>query len=274
MLVPPREGHTVCPLEPPPSLLFITLGLFSKVISSHYDSLFNQWDCPTREPQMQIAKLVLEFLKALIWPVTVLLLAWVFKREIRAVLARMRKAVLPGGVSVDFENQIIETKELATRVEAAEPPANRPQSAVLPLTEANSRMITLGLTPTPSGLDMNYYKRIATLDPTLALAGLRIEVEILLKNLAKGFKINTSGSESASRLMQQLRESGAVTPDQFALGRKILSLTNQAVHGRTVSQHESVEIIDAAKALVDDYLSWLSWGFGDDWQPKEPASTT
>src|SRR5258708_40073160 len=109
---------------------------------------------------MEIAKLVLEFLKTLIWPTTALLLAWVFKREIRAVLARIRKAVLPGGVSVDFEDQIIETKVLATRVVAAEPPSNRPQSAALPLAEANSRMITLGLTPTPSGLDMNYYKKI------------------------------------------------------------------------------------------------------------------
>jgi hypothetical protein len=35
---------------------------------------------------------------------------------------------------------------------------------------------------------MNNYKTIAESDPTLALAGLRIELEILTRNLAKGFK--------------------------------------------------------------------------------------
>jgi len=216
---------------------------------------------------MEVAKLILEYVKALIWPTAALLLAWIFKLEIRAALARIRKAELPGGVSVDFENQILETKELAARVETAQPPPNRPQSAVLPLTEANSRMIALGLTPTPSGLDMNYYKDIALRDPTLALAGLRIELEILTRNLAKGFKINLSGYESPSQILRRLRDAGAITPDQFALGRKILTLANQAVHGRTVSQRESEEIIEAAKALVDDYLAWLSWGFGGDWKP-------
>ncbi len=218
---------------------------------------------------MEVAKLILEYLKALIWPTSVLLLAWIFRPEIRAVLARIRKAALPGGVSVDFENQILETKELATRVETAQPPPNRPQSAALPLTEANSRMISLGLTPTPSGLDMNYYRAIALRDPTLALAGLRIELEILTRNLAKGFKIDISEYESPSQLLRRLRDAAAITSDQFALARKILSLANQAVHGRTVSQHESEEIIDAAEALVRDYLAWLSWGFGGDWKPPE-----
>lgn len=218
---------------------------------------------------MEIAKLILEYVRTLIWPTVALLLAWIFKPEIRAVLARIRKAALPGGVSLDFENQILETKALATRVETAQPPPNRPQSAVLPLTEANSRMIALGLTPTPSGLDMNYYRAIAVRDPTLALAGLRIELEILIRNLAKGFKISLSGYESPTQLLRRLRDAAAITNDQFALGRKILSLANQAVHGNTVSQRESEEIIDAAKALVDDYLAWLSWGFGGDWRAPQ-----
>lgn len=218
---------------------------------------------------MEVAKLILEYVKSLAWPTTALLLAWIFRHEIRAVLTRIRKAELPGGVSVDFENQILETKELAARVETAPPPPDRPQSAALPLTQANSRMISLGLTPTPSGLDMNYYRAIAARDPALALAGLRIELEILLKNLAKGFNISGPGYESPTQLLRRLRDAAAITTDQFALGRKVLSLANQAVHGRTVSQHESEEIIDAAEALVRDYLAWLSWGFGGDWKPTK-----
>jgi hypothetical protein len=130
---------------------------------------------------MELAKLVLEYVKALAWPVAALLIALIFRREIRAILARIRKAALPGGVSIDFEEQILETKALATRIEDTLPATTRPQTAVLPLTEANSRMLSLGLKPTPSGLDLNYYRSIAAQDPTLALAGLRIELEILIR---------------------------------------------------------------------------------------------
>ncbi len=215
---------------------------------------------------MELAKLTLEYVKALAWPVTALTIAMLFRKEIRAILARIRKAALPGGVAIDFEDQIRETKELATRVETAPGPPDRPRTAMLPLTEANSRMIALGLKPTPSGLDMSYYKAIAAQDPTLALAGLRIELEILTKNLAKGFQIDVSPRDSPSRVLRRLREASAITSDQFGLGQRILSLANQAVHGRTVSWQEADEIIDAATTLVDDYLAWLSWGFSDGWR--------
>jgi hypothetical protein len=216
---------------------------------------------------MELAKLILEYVKALAWPVTAIAVALMFRKEIRAILARIRKAALPGGLAIDFEEQIRETTELATRIETAPSPPDRPKTAVLPLTEANSRMISLGLKPTPSGLDMSYYKAIATHDPTLALAGLRIELEILIKNLAKGFNIDVAPNEWASKVLRRLRDASAVTQDQFALGQRVFSLANQAIHGRTVSRHEADEIIDAANALAVDYLAWLSWGFKDNWHP-------
>jgi hypothetical protein len=223
---------------------------------------------------MELAKLVLEYVRALAWPITAFAIALIFRREIRGIIARIRKAALPGGVSIDFEEQILETKELATRIEAALPPPNRQQTAVLPLTEANSRMISLGLKPTPSGLDLNYYRSIAAHDPTLALAGLRIELEILTRNLAKGFDIDVPTYESPTRVLRRLLDASAVTEDQFALGKRVLSLANQAVHGRTVSRREAEEIMEAAQVLVDDYRAWLSWGFSDGWEPRGQDEVT
>ena len=221
---------------------------------------------------MHLAALILEFIKTLAWPVTTLLLATMFRKEIRAVLTRVRKAILPGGMSVDFNEEIRETKELAVRVESAPPPPGRPEAPSLPLTEANSRMIQLGLTPSPSGLDLDYYKAISASDPNLALAGLRIEFEILMRNLAKGFKVESSRHDSITRLLNRLLDAHAITPDQFNLAKRILSLLNAAVHGRSVSRHEAEDVIETARVLVKDYLAWLSWGFGGDWNPH--ASTT
>jgi len=205
--------------------------------------------------------------KALAWPVAAFTIALMFRREIRAILSRIRKAALPGGVSIDFQNEIREAQELATQIEPRLPPPDRPQASALPLTEANARMLQLGLQPTPSGLDLNYYRLIAAQDPTLALAGVRIELEILAKNLAKGFKFDVPRNSSLGTVLRRLRDAGAITAGQLTLAQKVLSLANQAVHGRRVSREEAEEIIGVAEVLVDDYLSWLSWGFGDGWVP-------
>jgi len=57
-------------------------------------------------------------------------------------------------------------------------------------------MIHLGLRPSPSGLDMSYYRSLADQDPNVTLAGLRIEIDILARNLAKGFNVSVNDRES------------------------------------------------------------------------------
>ncbi len=217
---------------------------------------------------MELTKLILEFVRVLAWPITVLVLALIFRAPLRAILSRLRKAGLPGGVSIDFQEQILEAKQLSERVEALPPPAERPKPPAIPLTEANARMISVGLRPTASGLDLAYYREIAQNDPTLALAGLRIELEVMANNIAVGFKLTPHKNEPLNSLLSRLTAKGAITSEQLELTRKILSLCNQAIHGRTVTKEEAEEVIDAAKVLTQGYLNWLSWGFPDDWKPK------
>ena len=218
---------------------------------------------------MELAKLILEFVRALAWPITALILTLMFRAPLRAVLSRLRKAGLPGGVSIDFQEQILEAKELSEKVEALPPPADRPKLPAIPLTEANARMISVGLRPTASGLDMAYYREIAQSDPTLALAGLRIELEVMANNIAIGFKLTPRKNEPLGSLLSRLKDHGAITSDQLQLTRKILSLSNQAVHGRSVTKEEAEEVIDTARVLTEQYLNWLSWGFPDNWKPKQ-----
>jgi hypothetical protein len=217
---------------------------------------------------MEVTKLILEFVKALAWPVTALILALVFRAPLRAILSRLRKAGLPGGLSIDFQEQILEAKQLSEKVEAQPPRVDRPKPPAIPLTEANARMISVGLRPTASGLDMDYYRGIAQNDPTLALAGLRMELEVLANNLAVGFKLAPQNKEPLSSLLSRLKASDAITSEQLQLTRKILSICNQAIHGRTVTREEAEEVIDAGRVLTQHYLNWLSWGFSDNWKPK------
>jgi hypothetical protein len=220
---------------------------------------------------MDIAKLILEYIKVLAWPLTVLGLSLLFRSEIKKVLARLRKAAFPGGVSVDLQDEVQEVKHLSEKVEATPTPSDRKKAPGIPLTEANARMISLGLTPTLSGLKGSFYRELAQTDPVLALAGLRIEIEAMTRNLAKRFNVS-SESGPVSRLLVSLRDVGGITSDQMQLAMKILKVCNQALHGRAVSREEAEDVIDGAEVLFRSYLEWLSWGFDDNWKPRAPAN--
>lgn len=221
---------------------------------------------------MEVARLILDFTKVLIWPAVVLTLALVFRHPLRAILQRLRKAGLPGGVSIDFREEIEEARELSEKVEKEPAPPNRSVGAAIPLTGANARMIDLGLRPTASGLDFNYYREIAQKDPNLALAGLRIEIEVLAHNLAHGFQLESSRSEPLPRLLSRLHREGAITTDQHELTRRVLRLCNEAVHGRSITRVEAEEVIDLAGVIAEQFLAWLSWGFNDNWKPRQSDS--
>ena len=183
-------------------------------------------------------------------------------------MTRLQGADLPGGVSLDFGQGVRDVEELSEAVAKASPVSRGERSTpILPLTEANSRMISLGLQPSPSGLDMRRYEDLSDQDPNVALAALRMEIDIIARNMVKGFKIETRGNETASSLLRLLVSHQAITPGQYELAQQILKLCNAAVHGRAVSRGQAESIIDSARVLSNDYLAWLSWGFDDGWSP-------
>jgi hypothetical protein len=226
---------------------------------------------------MEIAKLILEFVKVLVWPSVVLAIVIIFRTKLEAILWRLRKADLPGGVSLDFDQAIQEAKDLSQQVvrqiETAAEREPKKLAPGIPLTQANARMLQLGLRPSPSGLDPSYYRTLVAQDPNLALAGIRIETEILANNLAKGFGIDVSARESGGRLLRKLFDAGAITREQMQLAMKVLALCNAAIHGQFVSREEAEDVIAVTQILMDQYVRWLSWGFADGWQPAERDNT-
>jgi len=222
---------------------------------------------------MEIAGLVLQYVQAIAWPAVTLVVVFLFRQPLLGILYRLRRAGLPWGVSLDFEQEIRDAEVLSREVAEAPRREPEPSTPMLPITQANARMISLGLQPSPSGLQMDRYSELAQDDPNVALAGLRMEVEILAGNLAKGFKVEIRPRDSAGSLLRRLYNKGAITGDQYQLAHKIVRLCNAALHGTRVSREEAEAVIDIARVLATDYLRWLSWGFPDGWTPQsaEPA---
>jgi hypothetical protein len=98
---------------------------------------------------MEIAKLVLEYIRVLEWPVLAMVIAFLFRNELSGILGKLRKADLPGGVSLDFNQEMKEAKtlsqEVVRQIEATPVPESRRLMPGVPLTEANARMISLAL---------------------------------------------------------------------------------------------------------------------------------
>ena len=183
-------------------------------------------------------------------------------------MKKIKRLELPGGTSVEtFPEVLEEAKDLSNKFKEEKRPIEEKKHPAIPLTEANARMLNLGLAPSPSGLELSHYRILAEQDPNLALAGLRIETEAMLKNVAKGFKVSISERDGAGIISQKLRERGAITPYQYELINSILKLCNAAVHGQKVTLMQAEEILNIFEVLRDYYISWLSWGFNDDWKP-------
>ena len=207
--------------------------------------------------------IILEYIRVFIWPTVVISICLIFKSQLSSLFCRLYHAEFPGGVSIDLAQDIEDVKRLSTKVQSNPPKHEYRDRPAIPLTEANSRMLKLGLHPSPSGLDMKYYLNLANQDPNIALAGLRIEFDILAKNLAKGFKIPISEKESGIRLFRKLYDNGAIDTEQMQLIIKLFNVCTAAVHGNVISFSESIAVIESAEVLADDYLAWLSWGFED-----------
>jgi hypothetical protein len=222
---------------------------------------------------LEIAKIVLEYLKVFVWPVVAISVACVYKRQLVGVLGRLKKAGLPGGVSLDFAEEAKDIRQLSDQVKDLPSKHEGREHAMIPLTDANARMISLGLQPSPSGLDMEYYRTLASQDPNIALAGLRIEVDILARNLAKGFKVAVSPRESGLRLLRRLLQAEAIDATQFELVEKVMRVCSAAAHGNPVSREQAESVIDSAAVLARQYLEWLGWGFEDGWKPAATATS-
>jgi hypothetical protein len=68
---------------------------------------------------MEIAKLILEFLKALTWPMVVITSFVVFRGELRTLVGSLQKLKLPGVAKLDWHKQVLAAEEAAEKVEAS-----------------------------------------------------------------------------------------------------------------------------------------------------------
>ncbi len=112
---------------------------------------------------------LLDALRTLAWPVTVLLLVWLFRAQLRERLASLRRAELPGGVRFELDalrRDVAATPEFAASREATSPPIT--PDGTLP----SDRLYPLARVQLDIDWLLRRFARSALRDPDFAIRGL------------------------------------------------------------------------------------------------------
>ncbi len=214
---------------------------------------------------MELLRILLDFVSSLVWPAVAIFVLIYFQKPLSHLFTRIRSADLPGGISLDFDEQLQDAREIAEDI-SSNPDAKPVEHQQVQMSEANKLILDRGMRPSPSGLDFSTYKKMVANDPVLALAGLRTEVEAMALNLSDGFGIDAGTFSSPNEILTKLMNEGAIYTRQYQLGKKVIELCNSAIHGVPVTRTEAEAVIDIAIVLASEYLDWLGWGF-----PSQPG---
>lgn len=210
---------------------------------------------------MELLKLLLEFAATMATPSVVLVIALLFRSEIKDLLralARVRKAKLPGVVAMDFDAELNKAKQLADSIHGSGNQSRKFKPAA-PSDRAAKRLAELGLWSSPSGLNLDRYAAQASASHTLALAGLRFELEISAHNLAKALQVAVEPTDSAATLYSKFGHKDILTREQADLAGRLLRLCSHAINGHQITTAQVTEMVAVAKVLLDDYFNWLAW---------------
>jgi hypothetical protein len=218
----------------------------------------------TFEDGLALWQLLNQIFSTLIWPITLLTLALIFRKSLANLLSNIRRAELPwGSGALEFSQ---EAAQLNADANLPDPDRQGRETPALPAELAinyNTIQLERGLRPTASGLDLNYFRNLVLGDPNLALAALRMEIETVITNIAEGSEFPIRDGDGAGRNLRALLERNLITNQQFETTRRILDLCNRAIHGVRVDATTALAVIEAAEPLLEDYKAWLYWNWPD-----------
>jgi len=173
---------------------------------------------------------IAEIVKAIAWPAAAIVIAVLFRKQLRALLERIRKGKF-GPAEFEFEQEV---KELA-------------EQAPIPLPAP-----TPASTPTVS---------LATSNPRAAILEAWLRVESSAQRLAYYNHVSSpSTPRTTTNILRSLEKSGLLTFEDVALFNDLRVLRNQAVHDSDFSPSaesaiQFVQLADTLKQRLDHAAS-------------------
>lgn len=139
------------------------------------------------------------------------------------IIPFLKSLELPGGYKLEFNNELKEVTQKA-------------EEAGLLSKEANLLTKEASLHPIDESEPKYSFLQVAETDPNLALAGLRLEIEKRLKEIAKSRDIRLKKPSVVGSVLEALSREGVLSREEKSVIHELIDLLNQAVHGTEVDK--------------------------------------
>jgi hypothetical protein len=103
-------------------------------------------------------------------------------------------------------------------------------------------------------------RHVLDIDPNLALAAIRINIEKVLSMAVVGLLLDAQGAKifNLRRAAQLLHDNGRLHESQLSAIFEIVSMCNEAVHGASVTRDEAISIIELTDKLNQSFPTGYS----------------
>ncbi len=179
---------------------------------------------------MNTLTFVIELLKILVWPITVLIIFLLLRRQIEMLFPSLQRFSY-GGLELDFSRQV---QELSQRVRQA-----------LPTPAANTGLEAL----------RQHLIDLAPISPRAAVLEGWLQVERAAVDATKRHNLELSSRDARSPLLlgQALEDAGIISDRTTAIYHRLRNLRNIAAHANefSIEPDLAIEYVDLAVRLTD-----------------------
>lgn len=179
--------------------------------------------------EMDWLTFIVELLKATAWPVAAIVIAFLFRRQIRDLLTRIKKGKI-GPAEFEFEQDV---RELAEDLTAAVPIEPVPPAEVA----------------------------LASLNPRAAILEVWVKVETVMSRLANSRNVDSRRGRGSLYQARLLYKAGAITNDDMAMFNDLRVLRNQAAHDEDFSPSvdSAIQYVRLAESLISRLTALLPY---------------
>lgn len=167
----------------------------------------------------------LEFISSLVgslaWPLAAVIIALMFKSQIAALLAKVRKLSW-GDSSVELAEQLDKAEDKARAVEPAEEP------------------------PLPD----QRFQQLLAISPSAAILDTWGTVERMLYQVGSDHNLDQRGLAQPNKIMDSLVKNGKIAPHIYEMLRDLRGIRNAAAHQKEVTASDAIRFYDLSEKVV------------------------
>jgi len=200
------------------------------------------------------------------WPVFFSAWIYYFRRPLNAAF-EVLTAVIARASNIEFSHSgtTLALKDISKALADAQTATAGKEDAFnassIGSIDLNTIFEKLQLQTSPSNFDITYYQQLAKKDATLAIMGLRRDLEISLENIGSVSDQPRKPRESFVAFVTRLQREEIIELDQRLTVSKLYSVCSAAAHGQNLESMQVEQVFVIATFLKKQMIAWFVKNF-------------